>query len=144
MQEKENVLISSCLLGISCRYDGSFKKHKSIDVLLNKYNLIPVCPEQLGGLNTPRDPCEQKNNFVYTDKGVDVTNFFLKGALEGLKLAKIFNCKKAILKSKSPSCGLNKIYDGSFSGKLISGDGVFVNILKENNIEIISEDSFDF
>jgi uncharacterized protein YbbK (DUF523 family) len=140
--EKENVLISACLLGISCRYDGSFKEHKNITKLLEKYNLIPICPEQLGGLETPREPAEQLNQKVFTKSGKDVTINFYKGAREGLKLAKIFNCKKAILKAKSPSCGNKQIYDGTFTGKLISGEGVFAKLLKENNIFIFSEKDY--
>jgi len=142
--EKENVLISACLLGVSCRYDGNFKEHENINYLLNKYNLIPVCPEQLGGLETPREPSEQLGLKVFTKSGKDVSSYFYKGAKEGLKLGALFKCNKAILKSKSPSCGYKKIYDGSFSGKIIEGNGVFANILKENNFKIISENDSDF
>ncbi len=142
--KKENVLISACLLGVSCRYDGSFKKHKNLFYLLERYNLVPVCPEQLGGLETPRDPAEQLNKKVFTKSRKDVTINFYKGAKEGLKLVKLLNCKKAILKSKSPSCADDQVYDGTFSGKLISGQGIFAKLLTENNVIIISEDKNDF
>lgn len=133
-------LCSACLLGIKCRYDGGHKRNKKVIGLFKKEILIPVCPEQLGGLPTPREPAEQKGKRVYTKSGKDVTVNFKKGAREVLKIAKLFKIKEAILKQKSPSCGCGKIYDGAFSGKIIKGDGVATSLLKKNGIKIITEE----
>lgn len=134
---KENVLVSSCLIGLNTRYDK--KSSKNIFNELNlKYNVIPFCPEQAAGLPTPRKPCEIKDGSVYNIDGVDLTKKFLDGANETLKLCKMYNIKKAYLKSKSPSCGKGKIYDGSFSGVLTDGDGIVTKLLEENEIEVIS------
>lgn len=97
-------------------------------------------PEQLAGLTTPRTPAEEKDGKIITKDGKDLTKEFQKGAQEALKIVKLSNCKEAILKAKSPSCGCGKVYDGSFTGKLISGDGVFTKLLKENNIKVITEE----
>ena len=105
--------------------------------------LIPVCPEQLGGLPTPREPAEQRDEKVITKFGKDVTQNFKKGAEQVLKIAKLFGIKKAILKQKSPSCGCGKIYDGSFSGRIIKGDGVTTTLLKRNGIKVISEEDLN-
>lgn len=134
---KENVLVSSCLIGLNTRYDK--KSSKNIFKELNlKYNVIPFCPEQAAGLPTPRKPCEIKDGSVYNIDGVDLTKEFLDGANEALKLCKMYNIKKAYLKSKSPSCGKGKIYDGNFSGVLTDGDGIVTKLLEENEIEVIS------
>ena len=135
-------LCSACLLGIKCRYDGNSKQNEKIIAFSKKETLIPICPEQLGGLSTPRVPCEQnqKSGKVMTKDGKDLTKNFIVGAEECLKIAKLFNIKEAILKQNSPSCGCGKIYDGSFSGKLIKGDGVTTTLLKKNNIKVISEE----
>ena len=134
-----NILISACLLGVNCRYDGSGKEIPELIELLSKHTLIPVCPEQLGGLSTPRSPAEIKDNKVISKDSEDVTLEFTKGAEETLKLAKLYNCKYAILKERSPSCGSGKIYDGTFSKKLVDGDGFAAKLLKENGVEIIGE-----
>lgn len=134
-----NILISGCLLGLKCRYDGKEKKLPEIEKLIEVYNLIPVCPEQLGGLPTPRIPAERVNNKVVNQAGVDVTKEYQLGAEEALKIAKLYNCKKAILKEKSPSCGCGKIYDGTFSKNLIVGNGVTADLLLKNGIEIFGE-----
>lgn len=134
---KENVLVSSCLIGLNTRYDK--KSSKNIFKELNlKYNVIPFCPEQAAGLPTPRKPCEIKDGSVYNIDGVNLTKEFLDGANETLKLCKMYNIKKAYLKSKSPSCGKGKIYDGNFSGVLTDGDGIVTKLLEENEIEVIS------
>lgn len=134
---KENVLVSSCLIGLKTRYDK--KSSKNIFKELNlKYNVIPFCPEQAAGLPTPRKPCEIKDGSVYNIDGVNLTKKFLDGANETLKLCKMYNIKKAYLKAKSPSCGKGKIYDGSFSGVLTDGDGIVTKLLEENEIEVIS------
>jgi len=133
-------LCSACLLGIKCRWDAKSKPDKRVIVLAKKEILIPVCPEQLGGLSTPREPAEQKDDKVITKSGKDVTKNFLQGAKQVLKLAKLFNIKQAILKQKSPSCGCGKIYDGTFSGTIIKGDGVTADLLKKNKIQVITEE----
>jgi len=133
-------IVSACLAGINCKRDGGSKPCQKIIELVKQGKAIPICPEQLGGLTTPRTPAEQKNNKVLTKDGKDVTAQFEKWAKEALQIAKLFNCKEAILKSKSPSCGSGKVYDGTFSGKLIDGDGVTVKLLKENYIKVFTED----
>jgi uncharacterized protein YbbK (DUF523 family) len=137
-------LISACLAGVNCRYDGESSEHDLVMNLVKEGNAILVCPEELGGLSTPRPCCEivtdeagmQK---VKTKSGEDKTKEFLKGAEKTLKLAKEHNIKIAILKSKSPSCGVNKIYDGSFSRKLVEGNGLTADLLIKNGIEVITE-----
>ena len=138
-----NILISGCLLGLKCRYDGKEKKLPEIEKLIEVYNLIPVCPEQLGGLPTPRIPAERVINKVVNQAGVDVTKEYQLGAEEALKIAKLYNCKKAILKEKSPSCGCGKIYDGTFSRNLIVGNGVTADLLLKNGIEVFGESEID-
>lgn len=135
-------IVSACLLGIKCRYDGKDKLNKKVIALSKskKEILIPVCPEQLGGLSTPREPSEQKGKKVITKSGKEVTKNFKKGAKEVLKLAKSFKIKEAILKQKSPSCGCGKIPAGSFSGKTIKGDGVTAALLKKNGVKVVTEE----
>ncbi len=134
-----NVLISACLLGVACRYDGVSKKYDGIENLIGKYNLIPVCPEIMGGLKTPRNPAEIVGECVVCDDGADVTAQYLKGANEALRLAKMFSCKLAILKANSPSCGNAKIYDGTFTHTLIDGMGMTARLLSANGIKVINE-----
>jgi uncharacterized protein YbbK (DUF523 family) len=133
-------LCSACLLGINCRYNGETKTNRKVIELAKKEVLIPVCPEQLGGLATPREACEQKNNNVFTKTGKDLTTKFKNGANEVLRIAKLFGIKEAILKQRSPSCGCGKIYNGNFDGTIIEGNGVTAKLLKENGIKIISEE----
>ena len=122
------------------RYDGQCKPNEKILELAKKEVLIPICPEQLGGLPTPREASEQKDGKVFSISGKDVTENFENGANEVLKLAKLFGITEAILKQKSPSCGCGKIYDGSFSGKIIEGDGVLAAVFKRNGIKVITEE----
>ncbi|MBS5789693.1 DUF523 domain-containing protein [Fusobacterium sp.] len=138
-----NILISGCLLGLKCRYDSKEKKLPEIEKLIELYNLIPICPEQLGGLPTPRIPAERVKDRVITQVGVDVTKEYQIGAEEALKIAKLYNCKKAILKEKSPSCGCGKIYDGTFSRNLIVGNGITAELLLKNGIEVFGESEID-
>jgi uncharacterized protein YbbK (DUF523 family) len=134
------IIVSACLAGVKCSGDGSARPHQKVIDLVKQGGAIPVCPEQLGGLPTPRAPAELKDNKVYTKDGRDVTSEFKKGAEEALKIALLANCKEAILKSKSPSCGSGKIYDGTFCGKVIEGNGIFVELLKVNDIKVFSEE----
>lgn len=133
------ILVSACLLGVECRYNGKGELKKDIEMLLKEHELIPVCPEQLGGLATPRDPAEIQDNKIITKTGVDVTKEYLKGAEEVLKLAKLYNCSTAILKERSPSCGYGKIYDGTFSKVLINGNGSTADLLIKNGIKVTGE-----
>jgi uncharacterized protein YbbK (DUF523 family) len=140
MKAKPIKICSACLLGIICRYDGKSKPNEKVINLVRKEILIPVCPEQLGGLSTPREPAEQKDNKVFTKSGKDVTESFTKGAEQVLHLTKMFVVKEAILKQRSPSCGCGQIFDGTFSGKIIKGDGITAVLLKKNGIKVISEE----
>lgn len=133
-------LCSACLLGIRCRYDGKSKPDKKVITLSKKEILIPVCPEQLGGLPTPRIPSEQKDKKVIKKSGKDVTRNFKIGAREVLRLARLLGIKEAIFKQRSAACGCGKIYDGSFSGRVIKGDGIATVLLKRNGIKVISEE----
>lgn len=134
------IAVSSCLLGINCTYEGKNNATKKAIDLFKKGKAVPICPEQLGGLTTPRSPAEISGGKVITKDGEDVTAQFEKGAKEGLKIAIMAGCEKAILKSCSPSCGSEIIHDGAFSGKLVNGDGVFAKLLKENGIDVITEE----
>jgi len=129
-------IVSACLVGINCRWDGKNKLNKKLLKLFKQGKLIPVCPEQLGGLTTPRMPAEQKGNKVIGKDGKDITKDFIKGAKETLKIAKQLGIKEAILKSKSPSCGFGEIYDGTFSGKTKKGNGVTADMLHKAGIKI--------
>ncbi len=134
------IIVSACLLGINCKYDGGNNLNKKVLDLFLEGKAIPVCPEQLGGLSTPRLPSEIINGKVFDIEGKDVTKNFLKGANETLRLAKLLECKKAILKENSPSCGVKYIYDGTFSGKKIKGNGITAALLKANGRKVVSEE----
>lgn len=136
-----NVLISACLLGQACRYDGKTKEYAAIHELQEKQHIcwIPICPEQAGGLPTPRDPAERRRGDVITSKGADVTAQYQQGACQTLRLAQMFQCAYAVLKEKSPSCGCGKIYDGTFTRTLTDGDGVTAEVLKKNGIVVLGE-----
>lgn len=139
----ENVLVSACLLGIGCRYDGKHKAHPEVIALGEKYNLIPVCPEIYGGLPTPRTPSERVGDKVMMRDGTDVTENYERGAREALELCRIYNVRLAILKQRSPSCGKGEIYDGSFSGALADRDGVCAELLMKNGIRVITENEIN-
>ncbi|PHV71252.1 purine-nucleoside phosphorylase [Sporanaerobium hydrogeniformans] len=140
-KEKQALLVSACLLGINCKYSGGNNFKEEILNLKGKYHLIPVCPEQLGGLTTPRNPVELRGEerSAWTSCGVEVTTAFIKGAEETLKLAQLFGCKVALLKENSPSCGFGTIYDGSFSGQKKEGMGITAELLHQNGIFILGE-----
>lgn len=143
------ILVSACLLGINCKYNGENNKNEKVQSYLRDKDFIIVCPEQLGGLSTPREPCEiiktdgydvidDKTN-VINKLGLDVTNEFKKASKETLKIARLYNCKEAILKEGSPSCASTYIYDGTFTGNKKLGVGVTTALLIRNNIRVISE-----
>lgn len=133
------VLISGCLLGICCRYDGASKPHPLAAELAKKHELVPVCPEQLGGLATPRPPAERQGERIIAKTGADVTEQYRRGAEEALKLCRLLGCGAAVLKERSPSCGSGEIYDGTFTGTLMAGDGVTAELLKANGIPVYGE-----
>ena len=137
------ILVSACLLGCPCRYDGKSKPNDAVLVLMEHHTLIPICPEQMGGLATPRVPAERKDGGVFTERGGDVTEQYRRGAEEALRLARLYGCKYAILKERSPSCGSGQIYDGSFSRRLIEGDGVTAQLLKSHGITVLGESEVD-
>ena len=135
---KEKILVSACLLGINCKYNGGNNYSEEVMEFLRDYEIIPICPEIMGGLPTPRPASEIKKDKVININNEDVTDNFKKGAEETLKLAKLLGVKKALLKRKSPSCGSGEIYDGTFSGALIKGDGITAQLLKENDTEVLT------
>lgn len=137
--QKPRMLISACLLGVNCRYNGTGGSLAEIGNLMELAELIPVCPEVLGGLSTPRPPAERVGNRVISCEGGDVTEAYRRGASESLHLAKLFGAKLALMKERSPSCGSGEIYDGSFSHTRIPGDGTASELLKENGIEVYGE-----
>ena len=139
----EKILISACLVGDNCKYSGGNNLNPKIDALLEKYDLIPFCPEEQGSLPTPRNPSEQRGESVFMDNGKDVTENFLAGAKKALMLCLYLKINIAVLKERSPSCGTHQIYDGSFSGKVIDGMGVTAKLLKENGIKVYSEDEIE-
>ena len=138
---KKKALISACLLGLDCRYDGknNFIGEEKLKKVCEEYELIPVCPEIYGGLTTPRIPSERVGEKVLSKTGTDVTAEFSKGAETALRLAEMFGCEAAVLKENSPSCGSGTIYDGTFTGALTPGDGVTAELLKKHGIAVIGE-----
>ena len=133
------ILISACLLGVCCRYDGAAKPHPAAAALAERYELVPVCPEQLGGLPTPRLPSERVEDRIINRAGEDVTDQFQRGAAEALRLARAYGCDVAVLKERSPSCGCGRIYDGSFTGTLTEGNGVTTELLLSAGIQVVGE-----
>ena len=136
------ILISACLLGACCRYDGASKAHPLAALLAERHTLVPVCPEQLGGLPTPRPPAERRGGRVVTQSG-DVTEQYLRGAEETLKLCKLLGCEAAVLKERCPSCGRGQVYDGTFSGTLTAGDGVTAELLAAHGIPVYGESQIE-
>ncbi len=165
MIKDKKIVVSACMAGINCKYDGGNNNNLKILKLLEEDKIVLVCPEELGGMSTPRIPSEQVNDMVVlvcqeelggmstplidseqvnynvlAKNGVDVTYEFNKGANEALKIAKGVNADIAILQQRSPSCGSKMVYDGSFSGKLIKGKGVTTKLFEENGIKVLTID----
>jgi uncharacterized protein YbbK (DUF523 family) len=134
------IIVSACLAGMACRYDGNAKPCEAVLRQVAAGQALPLCPEQLGGLPTPRAPAEIIGDKVIRKDGVDLTAEFTRGAHEALKLAQLVGAKTAILKARSPSCGCGKIYDGSFTGRLVDGNGVFAGLCKKDGIEVRTEE----
>ena len=153
MQTVKKVLISACLLGVKCRHNGRDSKSEEVMERFEGEELVPVCPEQLGGLSTPRPSAEivggdgadvlDGSASVITVEGEDKTREFLDGAHQTLEIAKSHNATHAVLKSKSPSCGCGQIYDGSFTSKLSEGDGVTAALLRRHGIHVMTETESD-
>lgn len=133
------ILVSACLLGTHCRYDGRDNRSEWVLELAKEHTLIPACAEQLGGLPTPRPPVEWREGRAVNNQGADCTEAFVRGAEEVLHLARTCGCQLAILKARSPSCGKRQIYDGQFQKRLIDGMGATARLLTENGIPVIDE-----
>ena len=146
------LLVSACLVGIPCRYDGGSCPNSQLQAWAVQGHILPLCPEVLGGLPTPRPPAEIRGGDggdvlegwarVMNTEGKDVTAEFLVGAKKALRIAQRWNIKEAILKARSPSCGVDRIHDGSFSGRLIEGDGVTAALLKREGIIVKNEEEW--
>lgn len=134
------IIVSACLAGVECRYNGQAFPIPLVIEMVKQGQAIPLCPEMLGHLPTPRPCAEQCDGKVFSRDGHDVTTEYVTGAKIALGIAKLVGCKQAIVKSKSPTCGCGRIYDGTFSGKIIGGDGIFAGMLKQENIEVYTED----
>ena len=141
MKPTPRFIISACLCGHNCRYDG-------IELTLPRFLrlaatglALPVCPEVMGGLGVPRQPCEVMSGRVFTSDGKDITDNFMRGTFEVLDLARKYKIKAAIFKDRSPSCGTTMIYDGSFKGRLIPGQGVATLILRQNGLTVFNEEN---
>ena len=131
------IAVSSCLLGDNCKYNGGNNYSEKVKNYIEGHEVIPICPEVLGGLSTPREPAEIACGIVKNKDGTSVDAQFRKGAELALDIVVKNQVELVILQSRSPSCGVNTIYDGSFSGKIIPGQGVFAELLKKNNIKAI-------
>ena len=134
------IIVSACLAGMFCRYDGETRGDPRVEEMVRRGLAVPFCPEAMGGMSTPRDPCEIRDGRIFDNKGVDWTVEFERGAAEGLRLARMYGCTSAILKARSPSCGSGTVYDGTFTSARIPGDGVFARLLKENGFTVRSEE----
>ncbi len=136
------IIVSACLAGYRCRYDGKTVPNEEIVALMKRGDAIPVCPEMMGGLPCPRVPSERTadGTRVIARDGSDVSDAFGSGAQETLRIARMYDCKRAILKAHSPSCGVGKIYDGSFTGTLRDGNGVTAQLLMENGVSVEAKD----
>ena len=137
------MLVSACLLGIACRYDGLSRPNPDVISLMDEYELIPFCPEIYGGLPTPRTPSEIVGDMVLMRDGKDVTPEYSRGAAEAVRICKLLGIKKACLKSKSPSCGVGLIYDGTFSHKLVEGYGITARALADSGVLAFGENDLD-
>ncbi len=133
------ILVSACLLGVPCRYDGQSKAYALIDELCRRHEVVPICPEQLGGLPTPRVPAERQGERVITKEGGDVTMQYRRGAAEAVHLARKLGCTVAVLKERSPSCGSGAIYDGTFTGTLTEGLGATAEALRAAGVRVMGE-----
>lgn len=130
-------------MGIACRYDGNGAQNREILSFIDSCFFVPVCPEIMGGLPTPRDPAEIIGGRVKTIRGIDVTENFERGALQAVNIALLYGCMGALFKERSPSCGAGMVYDGRFSGKMVPGEGIAAGLLRRNGIKVIGESSVE-
>ena len=137
---KEKILVSACLIGEKCRYDGKDNLCQDLLKLTKYFDLIPICPEVSGGLKIPRVPAEIQGNRVVTKKGFDVTSNYQDGAYWASSIVSMFKIKLAVLKERSPSCGSKKIHAGKFDGTLIDGKGITTQKIKKMGVKVISEE----
>ena len=136
---KVEYVVSACLAGCKCRYDGKDNLCLKVKQLVEEGRAVTVCPEVMGGMTTPRIPSERKDDKVINSIGEDNTAYFVKGVEKSIEIVKEHNIKKAILKAKSPSCGNKYIYDGTFSKTLVEGKGMLAEKLTELGLEIYDE-----
>lgn len=139
---KKKIIVSACLLGKNCKYNGGNNYNEAIVEFLKDKEVIAVCPEVMGGLPTPRKPSEIVHDVVTNTEGVSVDSEFRQGAKVAMELIKDEEIECAILQSRSPSCGTKQIYDGTFSKKLIEGKGIFAEELAKKGIKLIDSDEF--
>lgn len=138
-----SLLVSACLLGCRCKYSGGDNRCPQVLALRDRFHLVPVCPEQMGGLATPRPPAERLGDRVITREGADVTAQYAAGAQTAVRLARLLGCTQAVLKARSPSCGAGAIYDGTFTGTLVPGDGVTAAALQAAGVTVYTEEELD-
>lgn len=143
MNGKKRLLISACFLGQNCKYNGGHNSIPAVKALQERFECVPICPECLGKLPIPREPSERAGNRVVSRSGMDVTAAFQKGAEECWQIAQKEGCRLALLKERSPSCGFGMIYDGSFTGTVIPGNGVTAELLYKNGVAIYGESQID-
>lgn len=136
------IMVSACLLGENCKYNGGSNRNEKVLEYIKDHQVIPVCPEVMGGLPTPRVPSEIRDNVVINKEGTIVDKEFRKGAKEAFEIALRENVDLVILKAKSPSCGTKQVYDGTFSGRLVDGQGIFTAMIKEAGISFNDEKEF--
>lgn len=137
---KEKLLVSACLLGENCKYNGGNNRLPGLEALEERFELVPVCPERLGGLPTPRPSSERVGDRVLTQTGEDVTEAFRLGAERALAAACSCGARRALLQERSPSCGSTRVYDGTFTGALVPGRGVTAQLLARHGIRIFSSE----
>ena len=142
LQGEEMILVSACLAGCRCRYDGKDNLVPEIRDLVLTGRAVTVCPESAGGLPTPRDPSEIVGDRVLSCRGADVTREYRCGAEAALEKARKYGCRLAVMKAKSPSCGRGLVHNGRFDGGLVGGDGLAAKLLMENGVEVITEEEF--
>ena len=137
------ILVSACLMGVGCRYDGKSNELPQLEELLEGHTCIPACAEVFGGLPTPRHPAENVGDRVVNKEGQDVTTQFARGAKEVARLAQVTGCTAALLKERSPSCGCGQVYDGTFTKTLVAGDGLTAKALKELGLTVYGESEIE-
>jgi len=140
---KERLLISACLLGENCKYSGGNNYSPAAAALAERFELVPVCPERMGGLPTPRVPAERVGDKVLTRDGADVTEAYRRGAEQALETALANGVRRAVFQERSPSCGCGAVYDGTFTGTLVPGEGVAAELLRKHGIEVTGGSRLD-